>query len=234
LKVRLNEPPFFYFLLGSLLLHLFFLIFFFGNKSPLEKSQSVSFELVGLSKENPSWFSPPSVPSLPALKPLFPTLSKIEKIRPFKRISLKKVSYRVSRIEEITVKEPFFSGRNISSSLRIPVLPREETLGRRSEKSGKEDYFSRIRSLIEEAKIYPLKARLAGYEGNVKISFCILPDGQVSHLKILSPAPYKVLNEAAIKTIKRAAPFPPPPPRLSPPLKITLKMTFRLESEARF
>ncbi len=174
--------------------------------------------------------APPEVPSLP--QPIsFPENSpQIETLEVPKRALFSK-SLPTFRVSEVKLKkEVLFFRRNFPS---LPALPAEGEEGGKSASGvpakGGEDYFSLVRRLLEQAKTYPLKARLAGYEGKVGISFTILPDGRIAEIKILAPSPYEVLNRAAWETVKKISPLPPPPESLSPPLRIRLTITYRLD-----
>jgi protein TonB len=65
-----------------------------------------------------------------------------------------------------------------------------------------------IRFNIENAKAYPLTARKRGIEGTVYISFSIGPDGEPQELKILKGSGSRILDNATLDIVKRAAPFP--------------------------
>ena len=93
----------------------------------------------------------------------------------------------------------------------------------------KANYLAQILALIERAKVYPFRARVAGYQGGVSLSFVLEPDGRVREIKVLKSSGYELLDRAAVKTILRASPFPPPPPELSPPLTLSVKISFVLK-----
>jgi protein TonB len=65
-----------------------------------------------------------------------------------------------------------------------------------------------IRRRIEEAKIYPESARREGIQGTVEVRFRIATDGSVDTVEIARPSGFSVLDEAAQRTIRRAAPYP--------------------------
>jgi len=72
-------------------------------------------------------------------------------------------------------------------------------------------YKKRLRTLISQKKSYPLRARRAQKEGIINISFIIYSDGKIKNIHLESRSVHKILNQAAIKTIKRISgrlPFP--------------------------
>ena len=72
-------------------------------------------------------------------------------------------------------------------------------------------FLKAIRVAIEKRHEYPNLARQRGYEGEVLIKFLIDMQGQVSHVEVIKPSKYAILDKAAIKTIKRACrDFPRP------------------------
>ena len=80
--------------------------------------------------------------------------------------------------------------------------------GSGSSTAGLDDILAQIRSRIERAKRYPLMARRRGLEGTSDVSFRILENGTVSGLKLARSSGSSPLDEAALATIRRAAPFP--------------------------
>jgi protein TonB len=72
-------------------------------------------------------------------------------------------------------------------------------------------HFESIRREIQEQIIYPIVARRKGWQGKVKISFVVDLDGSIRDLEVLESSGYKLLDDKAIATVKKAAPFPHPP-----------------------
>lgn len=68
--------------------------------------------------------------------------------------------------------------------------------------------LSKIRDKIEDAKYYPPEARRQKLEGKSALSFEIAEDGSVKTVAITSSSGNELLDNAAIETIRRAAPFP--------------------------
>lgn len=68
--------------------------------------------------------------------------------------------------------------------------------------------YSLILDKIEAAKWYPRVARKRGIEGVAVVKFRITPDGNVMDIMIDKASGFSILDNAAIKTIRRAAPFP--------------------------
>jgi protein TonB len=68
--------------------------------------------------------------------------------------------------------------------------------------------LSKIRNKIEGARYYPPEARRQRLEGKSSVSFEIAEDGSVSNLAITRSSGNPLLDDAALETIRRAAPFP--------------------------
>ncbi len=73
-------------------------------------------------------------------------------------------------------------------------------------------YLGMVRHQIEEHKVYPDSAQKRHFEGRVTVGFVLTPEGRIKDIDIVNYAPYQALNEAALKAVKTAGPFPPPPP----------------------
>ena len=77
-------------------------------------------------------------------------------------------------------------------------------------------YKRRLQILLAKYKRYPGSAQRRGQEGQVTLTFTIGRDGQLMSYHVNEPSPYKLLNKAAVKTLKRAAPFPKIPEDMKP------------------
>ena len=74
-----------------------------------------------------------------------------------------------------------------------------------------ESYLEMVRLRIEQHKHYPHMARKRQIEGIVTIRFIITPAGNVQAIGIARSSRHSLLDEAAIKAVRDASPFPKPP-----------------------
>ncbi|MFZ3136961.1 MAG: energy transducer TonB [Thermodesulfovibrionales bacterium] len=72
----------------------------------------------------------------------------------------------------------------------------------------KEDVYASIRNAVERVKIYPLLARKRKIEGTVIMEFIINNKGYPQDIRIEKSSEHEILDSAAIKTVKNAAPLP--------------------------
>jgi TonB family protein len=72
-------------------------------------------------------------------------------------------------------------------------------------------YNQSIRELINTNKVYPRIARKNMMEGVVRVDFLIAKNGELEKIKLASSSNYEILDQATIKTIYNAIPFPPFP-----------------------
>jgi protein TonB len=75
-------------------------------------------------------------------------------------------------------------------------------------------YLEMVRLKIERHKEYPEWARIRQIEGRVTVTFVIAPDGGVSSAEVARPSAHQVLDDAALRAVHAASPFPKPPLRL--------------------
>lgn len=68
-------------------------------------------------------------------------------------------------------------------------------------------YKSYALGRIASKKRYPYKARIHGFTGRVRVRIVINPDGTLAQMDILEPSEHKILNDACLAAIKKAAPF---------------------------
>lgn len=106
----------------------------------------------------------------------------------------------------------------------LAKLPKEESinLNSGSVKSGKElivntkefkywSYLQKMKQKIEMVWEYPEYARQRGIGGQLKINFSIDKDGKIEKMMLVDSSGLKVLDEAALKALRDASPFPPFP-----------------------
>lgn len=100
-------------------------------------------------------------------------------------------------------------------------------------------YVDAFRSRVEEIgnKNYPALARQRRIFGNVRLMVAILPTGQVKDVTLLKSSGYPVLDQAAIQSVRLAAPFQPFPAAIRRDTDIlqiirTWKFAERLSSES--
>ncbi|MBU2568141.1 MAG: energy transducer TonB [Elusimicrobia bacterium] len=87
-----------------------------------------------------------------------------------------------------------------------------------------------VKQKIEEKKEYPAEARGQGIEGIVYLRFTILSDGQTDKIKIIKSSGYKILDQSAVNTVRKANLFPPLPEELNIPcVQIQVNLVYTLK-----
>ncbi|MDT7040739.1 TonB family protein [Candidatus Nitronereus thalassa] len=71
-------------------------------------------------------------------------------------------------------------------------------------------FLKLLRLEIEQARVYPSRARRMGLQGTTKVRFALLPNGELQSLQVAEPSGYAVLDAAALATIRKVLPFHPP------------------------
>ena len=90
-------------------------------------------------------------------------------------------------------------------------------------------YIGRVRQSVLGAKRYPEASRRAGRQGQIKVQFVILKNGEVDNISLLTETPYPLLNREAMAAVKRAAPFAGIPDSvMQQSLKVILPFRFEL------
>ena len=90
-------------------------------------------------------------------------------------------------------------------------------------------YFSGIRAAIERNKQYPGSARQRRQEGRVIVSFHVDFKGRVSDPEVVESSGFSSLDNAAVKAVRAAGPFDPPPPDAgNPPIGLEIAIVFQL------
>ena len=122
-------------------------------------------------------------------------------------------------------------------SLRLvsdKVAPIKKIVGREAVESAAQgeaanEYLAGIRRKIELAKSFPEAARRQGIEGTAQIEFVVLVDGQAGGIKLAQSSNNQILDNEALATIKRAAPFAPIPQELFNSSQIILRIPIVFE-----
>jgi len=76
------------------------------------------------------------------------------------------------------------------------------------------DYRSSLLRLIQRKKYYPLQARRRGLQGKVLVAFTVVGNGEIKNITLSRSSGKKLLDRAAIRTIKRMGKAPPFPKEL--------------------
>ncbi len=74
---------------------------------------------------------------------------------------------------------------------------------------------SQIVTLLEHNKRYPAEARARGEQGVTRLAFRIDPDGHLLSSRIVTSSGSPALDDETLALVRRAQPFPPPPPELA-------------------
>lgn len=85
--------------------------------------------------------------------------------------------------------------------------------------------YAYIRDRILRNVSYPNRARRMGWQGKVALSFIITASGYVRDFKVIKSSGFKILDNDAIETVKRTAPFPKPIGEAN----IVISIVYRLE-----
>ncbi|WP_457584127.1 TonB family protein [Ensifer canadensis] len=74
-----------------------------------------------------------------------------------------------------------------------------------------DNYKGKVRTKVNRKHRYPAQARRQGITGTATVSFVVSADGGLSGLRLAGSSGSPILDQAALETVRRAAPFPPIP-----------------------
>lgn len=74
-----------------------------------------------------------------------------------------------------------------------------------------DNYKGKVRTKVNRKHRYPSQARRQGITGTATVSFVVSADGGLSGLRLAGSSGSPILDQAALETVRRAAPFPPIP-----------------------
>lgn len=116
---------------------------------------------------------------------------------------------RVSDQSSPASKAPAITPAAVSATVLPPVITQPV-----AEMQIQTHYLAAVVSRIQRNKYYPRKARRRGEEGQVVVSFVIRKDGALEGIAVSVSSGHRRLDEAALKTLRRASPLPPIPDAL--------------------
>ena len=105
---------------------------------------------------------------------------------------------------------------------RLAALPRELSQNLPTDRDASDDDLNGLRGLftgkvwqqIANAKYYPRLARRRGMEGQPIIAFTLGKQGQLTKVDLVQTSGYQLLDQAALKAVHQAAPYPEIPVEL--------------------
>ena len=208
----------------SLLLH--GLLFASYGGAPSATAQQPTESITRLSFLAPT-SKPVAAPDVvPEVKPKKPKVKP--KAKPVHKLAKKKtpkiVPEPVKEVVEQQVSEPLAVAAQEPAAASAAIPQIDEGLIKRET----ERYLTEVMAHIEQHKWYPKAARRRGIEGEVNVSFTLLPDGSAYQL-VVENGP-SLLVAAAKKAVERATPMPQPPANIHCPLECQFRMRFNLKT----
>lgn len=91
------------------------------------------------------------------------------------------------------------------------------------------DYFELLKMRVESLKTYPEQAKKQNQQGFAVIEFSLNQKGQISAVRVHKSSGSQALDRAALKAVRKSAPFPRAPQGLfSYPLRMRIGVSFEL------
>jgi protein TonB len=120
----------------------------------------------------------------------------------------------------------------LAGSTSTPAADSAHLSGHNTDASALQAWLAAIKARIERAKRYPMMAERRRIQGEAVVSFRISFDGLLlEDPKLIKSSGFSLLDKAALRAVKRAAPFPRfPGPReemFTGPLSVELDFVIR-------
>lgn len=101
----------------------------------------------------------------------------------------------------------------LAEARELPERPRRKVI---SANTQEHLYASYMRAWVAKVERvgnmnYPEQARRANLEGSLVLSVDVLQDGSIEHIRVLRSSGFEVLDEAAVRIVRLAAPYAPLP-----------------------
>lgn len=89
-------------------------------------------------------------------------------------------------------------------------------------------YLRHFRQRVHEALIYPLAARRQGWGGTVELDVWLEATGRIRDVRVVRSSSHRLLDEAAVETLRSLGPIPFPDSLPRRPLLIRIPLVFEL------
>ncbi|PCJ33046.1 MAG: energy transducer TonB [Gammaproteobacteria bacterium] len=144
--------------------------------------------------------------------------TKKDKVKIKKQAKPKKKKEKPVEIEEVVeekkvVKE--VTDKPSNKTAEKAASPKKRTTGRSDALStggsaaAERSYYSELAARLAKHKRYPSRARKRNQEGVVTLFFIVNREGKVLESRISKSSGHKRLDEAVLKMLRKASPFPP-------------------------
>jgi protein TonB len=113
----------------------------------------------------------------------------------------------------------------------VVVAPQPKAADESRERSLLSQYEQIISAKIRQFEEYPPVARRRHWEGTTVVQLRVTPEGKVMDITVVEKSGYEILDEAALKMVRKASPLPAPPEGLRDRDRTVLvPIKFRLDS----
>jgi protein TonB len=111
------------------------------------------------------------------------------------------------------------------------VAPQPKVADESRERTLMEQYQQTISARIKKFEEYPPVAKRRHWEGTTVVQLRLTAEGKVTDIAVVEKSGYEILDEAAVKMIRRASPLPLPPEGLrGRDHTVLVPIRFRLDS----
>lgn len=134
-------------------------------------------------------------------------LHKVDEFSTIKRVTTKEPQKLDTASTEDSISQHTNQAQR-SQALNVADQDSSGLTGRPGSQGGGSLYRTYIQNLythLERNKHYPMLARKMRIEGQVHVSFHVLRDGTIENVQLVGPCGSEVLNQAAIKSVKKAS-----------------------------
>jgi len=90
-------------------------------------------------------------------------------------------------------------------------------------------YFAKLKNKIQMVWRYPQAARIAGLQGQLTLRFVLNGDGTLKEVQVVKSSGFPILDEEAVKAVKRAAPYYAIPKSIGKSIKIVANFEYALD-----
>ena len=143
----------------------------------------------------------------------------VKRVAPKSPAKPRPVVRRVNKPKPVTKKrtqaKPVEATRIASPSVALASVAEPQPVTSVPELQEKQHYLAALAAKINRSKYYPLGSRRRGEEGKVVVRFVVQKNGDLTDLTIVESSGSRRLDAAALKTLRRVAPFRPIPEALN-------------------
>ncbi len=146
------------------------------------------------------------------LTPIKPVVQAVSRVRKVVSEAVKQPPHNQSaQVQQKFSAQFALAGAAVDSNQAVATVSAAQPSQSAEQRAAEQGYYGRLARRIAKHKRYPRAAKRERSTGTVVVTFTVAVDGRLQQSRVTKSSGDPRLDEAALKMLKRASPFPPLP-----------------------